>query len=209
MVNYADLRSFQLQLNKQFINYRLPLRESRGSGPGGWVGLGVGALLVLFGWVACSWEVRGRQVWVVCWVGCGLVAVVCMYIYALQLVLVLWHTRAVCVLCRCACVLSFLLHVRSLPHLGPRFSTRRLESVVETTCIWMWLLPVVMRAALHWWGSMSDKQQHWHPSHVITHTHTLTHTPIPWSATHTHIRAVFACVALFKSRVSELECVCV
>jgi hypothetical protein len=34
IVNYADLRSFQLQLNRQFINYRLPLRESRGVGPG-------------------------------------------------------------------------------------------------------------------------------------------------------------------------------
>lgn len=34
LLNYADLRSFQLQLNKQFINYRLPLRDSRGAGPG-------------------------------------------------------------------------------------------------------------------------------------------------------------------------------
>lgn len=34
LVNYADLRSFQLQLNRQFINYRLPLRDSRGMGRG-------------------------------------------------------------------------------------------------------------------------------------------------------------------------------
>lgn len=34
LAQYADLRSFQLQLNRQFINYRLPLRESRGPTPG-------------------------------------------------------------------------------------------------------------------------------------------------------------------------------
>jgi hypothetical protein len=34
LAQYADLRSFQLQLNRQFINYRLPLREARGPTPG-------------------------------------------------------------------------------------------------------------------------------------------------------------------------------
>jgi hypothetical protein len=29
VANYADLRSFQLQLNRQFIAVRLPLREGR------------------------------------------------------------------------------------------------------------------------------------------------------------------------------------